>query len=246
MDNSKIATWLKQLLKYKRQDCHEQEEFNQFTGDQNDLIDAECKDIQSAINELEKPEECICRELTLDEAIEHAREVSTRNSSMCSRQHAQLANWLEQLKNLKCQYASLHSDFVSLKARLQKEKELAEANAKKNILLGILNVVDDMNRLVKEEVHFRDLLDDISSMDVGFELIVENMMKFLAQNGCTKIDAEEGCQFNVDLHEAISMKKIDKLAKDYFKENDIAEVIQDGWLLDGKLLRATKVIVYER
>lgn len=245
MDNAHVASWLESLLRYMHQEKAEWEEFSSScTLESEQRFQQECKEIEETISELQKPQTCICRELTIDEAIEHAREVSQRDSSACSKQHGQLADWLEQLKTLNGQYASLCNDFISLKSRMQKEKDLAREATTKELLLGVLSVVDDMERLLAEEVHFRDVLDETTSMDAGYELIVENMMKFLKDAGCTKAEAEPGMQFDVNFHEAISTKKIDETSRDYFKPNDIAEVLQTGWLLDGKLLRAAKVITY--
>lgn len=39
--------------------------------------------------------------MTLQEAIEHAKEVSSKECSECKKEHEQLANWLEELKNIK-------------------------------------------------------------------------------------------------------------------------------------------------
>lgn len=38
--------------------------------------------------------------MTLDEAIEHCKEVATKNCSECAEEHKQLANWLRTLKYL--------------------------------------------------------------------------------------------------------------------------------------------------
>lgn len=39
--------------------------------------------------------------MTLQEAIEHAREVSENECEECKQEHEQLAEWLEELKNIK-------------------------------------------------------------------------------------------------------------------------------------------------
>ena len=38
------------------------------------------------------------KEMTLDEAIEHAREIAKSKCDECGEQHKQLADWLEELK----------------------------------------------------------------------------------------------------------------------------------------------------
>jgi vacuolar-type H+-ATPase subunit H len=37
-------------------------------------------------------------EMTLDEAIEHAKEIANSQCNECGKQHKQLADWLEELK----------------------------------------------------------------------------------------------------------------------------------------------------
>ena len=39
--------------------------------------------------------------MTLDEAIEHAKEVAGNCDTQCAKDHYQLALWLEELKNLR-------------------------------------------------------------------------------------------------------------------------------------------------
>lgn len=36
--------------------------------------------------------------MTLDEAISHAKEIATTNCNNCGKEHKQLAEWLEELK----------------------------------------------------------------------------------------------------------------------------------------------------
>ena len=44
---------------------------------------------------------CASYDMTIDEAIAHAKEVSAMSNTPCARQHRQLANWLRELRDLK-------------------------------------------------------------------------------------------------------------------------------------------------
>ena len=46
--------------------------------------------------------------MTLDEAIEHCKEKSCSNTD-CAREHRQLAEWLEELKEYKRRYGELNA-----------------------------------------------------------------------------------------------------------------------------------------
>lgn len=57
--------------------------------------------------------------MTLDEAIIHARDVASSGCSECCNEHAQLANWLEELKMRRNIDDSIHEDCISRKELLE-------------------------------------------------------------------------------------------------------------------------------
>ena len=52
--------------------------------------------------------------MTLDEAIEHCKEKSCSNTE-CAREHKQLAEWLEELKEYKKIYGELNQAYINAK-----------------------------------------------------------------------------------------------------------------------------------
>jgi len=155
----------------------------------------------------------------------------------------QLASWLSELKSVKTKFQYLAADFDNYKKRVASEKSAASDAAKKSTLLGVLSIADDMERLV-DEIHWNENLDIVSDNDAGYEMIYEKLMKWLAEVGCVKIDCQEGDKFDVNLHEAISVQKLTPDDK-YCYPDTVSKIVQNGWMLDGKLLRATKVVVYQ-
>lgn len=53
--------------------------------------------------------------MTLDEAIIHARDVASSGCSECCKEHAQLADWLEELKMRRNIDNYIHEDCISIK-----------------------------------------------------------------------------------------------------------------------------------
>ena len=243
--SSKMTDWLQQLLKFRAAERRSRLEFNCYTGAEDEAWCKEDDEIRSEIQRLSTPDECILRELTIDEAIEHARDVASKSDTACAKQHGQLANWLSELKETKDKFLHLAADFDNYKKRVDKEKALATDEAKKKILLSILGIVDDMERLM-EDIRHHELLDDLSGTDVGFELIYENFLNILKELNCKPIACDEGSAFDVNFHEAVSVEKLSAdHNRDWYAPDTVKDVLQTGWLLNGKLLRPTKVTVWQ-
>lgn len=54
--------------------------------------------------------------MTLDEAIQHAREVAQSGCSECCKEHEQLADWLEELRDLRQAQGRKYIDRLELKS----------------------------------------------------------------------------------------------------------------------------------
>ena len=93
--------------------------------------------------------------MNLDESITHAEEAGIRLSSDCKTkecglEHIQLANWLKDYKSLKTRYQYLASDFSNYKRRMEENIESIKKDSNKEIVLKLLTIVDDMERLMKQ------------------------------------------------------------------------------------------------
>ena len=188
--------------------------------------------------------------MNLDEAIKHAEEAGIRLSSDCKTkecglEHIQLANWLKDYKSLKIRYQYLASDFSDYKRRMEDNIESIKKDSNKEIVLKLLTIVDDMERLMKQ-CHLNELSynprDDIDVITSGFQMIYENLIKLLESEGCTQIVVSYGDKFNPEFHEAVSARNI--IDDEGYDPGDICEIYQSGWMINGKLLRPVKVVVY--
>lgn len=241
-----IIEALKELLAFREKEYESACEFNCFNSSGSESYLSRTHKIEELCNELSNRDSCnLKKELTLEEAIQHAEEVSEKNDSPCCQQHKQLASWLSELKNLRTQHAYLQADFQNFKKRVERDHEVSKTVLKKELVLKILPLVDDFER-VMEQIECHERLDDIGDLDVGVELIYKNLLKTLEELGTKKIECEEAMSFDVNFHEAISTKSISELddsESKYFSEDSIYKVFQSGWMLDEEVIRPAKVMV---
>lgn len=150
----------------------------------------------------------------------------------------------EKYNELKNKYQYLAADFSNYKRRTEENIDIIKKESNKEIIFKLLTMVDDMDRLLTQcymnELSYepKDNIDIITS---GFQLIFENLIKLLESEGCQKIEVACGDKFNPEFHEAIWSRPV--YEDEGFKPGDICEIYQSGWMLNGKLLRPTKVKV---
>ncbi|MDH3003732.1 MAG: nucleotide exchange factor GrpE [Candidatus Shikimatogenerans sp. JK-2022] len=131
---------------------------------------------------------------------------------------------------LKDKFIRLLADFENYKKRNDLEKKNLFNLNKKKIIKDILPILDDFNRLVKEEK---------IEKNKGIYLIYKKLKTFLKFYGLKKIKVNIGDSFNSYYHEAILQSKID----DKNMKNKIIKVIENGYYIDNNIIRCAKVIV---
>lgn len=135
---------------------------------------------------------------------------------------------------LNIKYLRLFADFENFKKRIKKEKLDIINNANETLLLDLLSVLDDFYRSLKEIKKYNNV-----TLIQGISLIKEKFYKILKNKGLKKIKTKKGDVFNTDLHEAITQVKasLDEL------KGKVIDVIEDGYYLNNKIIRYSKVIV---
>lgn len=124
-----------------------------------------------------------------------------------------------------------HAEFENYRKRSQKEWELLKHQVKTEIIVEILNVVDDFERAFSV-VGERD--DDFVR---GIRLIHDNLLSTLKRSGVEKMQPLN-TPFDPNFHMAVSQIK-----RDDVESNHVAEVIQEGYSLDGLVIRPAKVVI---
>lgn len=128
----------------------------------------------------------------------------------------------KQLEETNDKYLRILAEFDNFRKRTIKEKSELIKNASENIIVNILPVLDDLERAMNND------------NNDGLKLIYNNFINILKQNNVEKIKTLNQF-FDIELHEAIATAD--------GEINKIIECIQNGYTLNGKVIRHAKVIV---
>jgi len=132
----------------------------------------------------------------------------------------------EEINKLNDKYLRLYSEFDNYRKRVEKEKTDLIRYASSNIIIDVLPILDDLNRSLSTDY------------DEGIELIYNKFLNILNNKGIEKIKSLNE-SFNTDFHEAVN----NKIVFDSELDGKIIEEVEEGYTLNGKVIRYSKVIV---
>ena len=152
-----------------------------------------------------------------------------------------LAKSEEQTKELEDRLLRLAAEFDNYKKRMAKEFGYLVKNANENLILQLLDTLDNFQRALDSAPAkggiFNKTSDDYDSFHKGVELIHNHMKEILTKEGLKEIEAT-GKPFDPNFHEAVTQAESDK-----YDEGVIIDEISKGYMLNDRLLRASKVVV---
>jgi molecular chaperone GrpE len=138
-------------------------------------------------------------------------------------------------EDFKEKYYYLAADMDNLRKRFDREKQNLLKYGSEKILSGLLDVVDNLERTSDAIAEEED--EKIKNIYTGIEMVKKQFLDVLKTNGLEQVEAL-GAKFDPNIHEAMAGQP----APD--KENDdIISEFQKGYTLNGRLLRAAKVII---
>ncbi len=168
-------------------------------------------------------EECECEKESADTPREEQVELQKLSD--------ELALLKKERDELNDKYLRLAAEYENYKKRTAKEKEEIFGIAKAQALKGLLPVFDNMDR-AKE---FADT--DKDKLAEGVEMILKQFAQALEKMGVTEIKAL-GETFDPELHEAVFHEDAEGEP-----ENSVSQVLQKGYICDGKVIRHAMVKV---
>lgn len=144
---------------------------------------------------------------------------------------------IEQLEREKAQLTQqllrLRADFENFRRRSKNQMECLVLEANEELLQDLLPVLDNFERALNSQVNGDE---EHNSFWQGMQMVYEGLLATLANFGLEMIVAE-GSPFDPCYHDAISMDG------DGGEELIVVKQIQTGYLLNGKVIRHTKVLV---
>jgi molecular chaperone GrpE len=141
----------------------------------------------------------------------------------------------QEVVRLNDKYLRLYSEFDNYRKRSLKERIELSRTASSDLITTLLPVLDDFERAMKAmEVPE----GEVKSVVDGVGLIYNKLKNILSQQGLEMMKVV-GEEFNTDYHEA--MTNIPAPEPD--QKGKVIDVIQNGYLLNGKVIRYAKVVV---
>ena len=169
---------------------------------------------------------------------ERERGRKNRNARKLDALHQENEKLAQEKAEIHDKYIRLYSEFDNYRRRTQKEKLDIIKNASERIIVGLLPVLDDMERALKFEAAEQEGPSD--SEQEGISLIYQKMMNYLNQQGLEEIHAI-GEPFDVDLHEAVTTMP----APTEDDKGRVLDEVQKGYRLNEKVIRFAKVVIYQ-
>ena len=212
--------------------------------------DIENEEIQNITQEEAVHEQEIETEASLSEENEDsAKSVNVKKSGLFGKKdkkskHPNTGDLKPEIEKLKTENAELqdkflrlYSEFDNYRKRTQKEKLDVIQNASEAIIINLLPILDDMERAIK---YCESTNADLNFVKEGEALIFQKMNNLLQQKGLKLIETKD-VLFDTDYHETISaMTAVNEEDK-----GKIVEEIEKGYMLNNKVIRFSKVVIYQ-
>lgn len=130
-------------------------------------------------------------------------------------------------------YVRLMAEFETFRRRSSEDRLNLISSAAADTIKGLLPVLDDCERAM-------EILEKSSdeAAKEGTSLIYTKLMDYLKARGLARIEAK-GEDFNTDFHEAVTQFP----APSEDMKGKVIDVVQTGYMLNGKILRYAKVVV---
>ena len=139
----------------------------------------------------------------------------------------------EELTKAKDQLLRTVAEMENVRRRAQRDVENAHKFAVEKLLSDLLPVVDSLEK----EEEAAKTTDNADSMAEGISLSLKLFVSTLERSGIAIVDPL-GEPFDPQLHEAMAM-----VPNPDAEPNSVMDVMQRGYTLNGRLVRAAKVVV---
>jgi molecular chaperone GrpE len=142
----------------------------------------------------------------------------------------------EKLKELNSKYLYLSAEFENFKRLKAKEKQDILKFGNEALIMELIPVIDDLERA----------LDHIEKTDAnkgildGVQMTINSFLKVLEQAGVERVEAV-GKKFDPNFHEALFQEEREDVEPDV-----VVSELQKGYLLNGRLVRASRVSVSKK
>jgi len=137
------------------------------------------------------------------------------------------------LKTFQNKLLYLQADFENFKKQKNKEKQELLKFGNEVLIKELLPVLDNLERALEHA----STTENVTSIVEGIKIIHAEFLKILEKYGVTRVEAV-GKKFDPNVHEAVFQE-----VRDDVEPGTVVSEFQKGYLLNGRLIRPSRVIV---
>ena len=166
-----------------------------------------------------------------ENAASESAETEAENQESQDEAAAQLEKLTADLKEKEDRVLRLQADFENFRRRTSKEKEELSAVVTQGILKDMLPLLDNFERAMAA------VAKDGEAFQKGVEMIFTQFTEILKKNGLEHIEVE-GQKFDPNFHQAVM-----RVQNADMEDDDIAQELQKGYMVKGRVIRPSMVQV---
>lgn len=140
----------------------------------------------------------------------------------------------EELALANDKFLRLYAEFDNYKRRTSKERVELLQTAGKDVIVSLLPVLDDFERASRAIENAKD----VAAVKEGINIVHNKFKNLLIQKGLKEM-ISKGQPFDADIHEAVTNIP----APDESLKGKVVDVLEEGYLLNDKVIRFAKVVV---
>ena len=180
---------------------------------------------------MEHKDSMLDEEIVKDDVQEVVEEETTEDNVVDIEEKLEEKKLRDEIDTLNDQYIRLQAEYANYRRRTQEEKETIGIFANEKMISELIPVIDSMERALDA------CTDKEDTMFKGVELVYKQLKDMIIKFGVEEIEAENA-EFDPNLHLAVMQESIDGV-----EPNKVVMVLQKGYKLGNKVLRASMVKV---
>lgn len=137
--------------------------------------------------------------------------------------------------DFKTKYITALADMDNYRKRMEREKENLVKYGNERVLTDLLQVLDNLERTT--EMLKNDEDPKVKNIVTGVNMVSKQFIDTLSRHGLQPIESV-GKDFDPNFHEAMAQEYLEGK-----KPNEVIREFQKGYVLNGRVIRAAKVVV---
>lgn len=137
--------------------------------------------------------------------------------------------------DFKAKYFYIAAEMDNFRKRMEREKENILKFGNERVLSDLLGVIDNFDLTIGMLTADQD--EKVKNIVIGLDMVKKLFLDTLSKHGLTLVESV-GKDFDPNFHEAVAQEYAEGK-----KPNEVIKEFQKGYILNGRLLRPSKVVV---